>query len=89
MDPRGVEDGGGEEDGGKDEEDDEDDDDDDEEEELTLATVKLIDFAHARFAPGEGPDENVLRGVRSLVGVLERLCDELEREAQAQAPSPA
>jgi Inositol polyphosphate kinase len=77
---------------GYDEEGDEEDDEGDEEEEeeaLTLATVKLIDFAHARLAPGEGPDENVLRGVRALVGALERLHAGLEREAAlALAPSP-
>ena len=60
-----------------DEDDDDDDDEDDDDEELTLATVKLIDFAHARLAPGEGPDENVLRGVRSLARVLEQLAAEL------------
>jgi 1D-myo-inositol-tetrakisphosphate 5-kinase/inositol-polyphosphate multikinase len=73
----------------EDEEDDDDDDDDEEEEELTLATVKLIDFAHARFAPGEGPDENVLRGVRSLARVLEQLAAELQAQAEAEAEAQA
>ncbi|KAK8161147.1 inositol polyphosphate kinase-domain-containing protein, partial [Phyllosticta citrichinensis] len=48
-------------------------DDDDEEEEPKLVTVKLIDFAHARWTPGEGPDENALRGVRAVVILLEEL----------------
>jgi 1D-myo-inositol-tetrakisphosphate 5-kinase/inositol-polyphosphate multikinase len=69
----------------RDDEDEDEDDDEEEEEDLTLATVKLIDFAHARFAPGEGPDENVLHGVRSLLRVLEALRDELE--ARAREPS--
>lgn len=38
-------------------------------------TLKLIDFAHARFTPGLGPDENLLTGVRSLI----RIFDELSR----------
>ncbi|KAG6246001.1 hypothetical protein E4U24_004056 [Claviceps purpurea] len=31
-----------------------------------ICSVKLIDFAHASWAPGQGPDENILLGVRSL-----------------------
>lgn len=45
----------------------EDDDDEDFESELPdIYKLKLIDFAHARWTPGEGPDENILKGVRSL-----------------------
>lgn len=33
--------------------------------------IVLIDFAHAHFVPGEGPDENALRGVRSVRRILE------------------
>ena len=50
-----------------------DDEDDDEEEEEPLPTffaVKLIDFAHAAWTPGQGPDENVLRGVRSVDAII-------------------
>ncbi|PKS09132.1 hypothetical protein jhhlp_003746 [Lomentospora prolificans] len=36
-------------------------------------TVKLIDFAHAKWVPGEGPDENTLTGVRSLRRIFEEL----------------
>lgn len=39
--------------------------------------VRLIDFAHTRAALGEGPDEGVLKGVRTLqhlvVGLIDRL----------------
>jgi 1D-myo-inositol-tetrakisphosphate 5-kinase/inositol-polyphosphate multikinase len=35
--------------------------------------VKLIDFAHAKFVPGQGPDENTLKGVRSLAKIFEDL----------------
>ncbi|KAB5539494.1 inositol polyphosphate kinase-domain-containing protein, partial [Coniochaeta sp. 2T2.1] len=38
--------------------------------------VKLIDFAHAQFTPGQGPDENNLEGVRSLVQIFEELSRE-------------
>ncbi|KAI1496487.1 inositol polyphosphate multikinase [Biscogniauxia marginata] len=38
-----------------------------------LYTLKLIDFAHAAWKPGEGPDENVLFGVRSLVKIFDEL----------------
>lgn len=46
----------------------EDDDDEiDIESELPkIYSLKLIDFAHAQFTPGQGADENILKGVRSL-----------------------
>lgn len=50
---------------------------DDEEPVPKVATVKLIDFAHASWTPGQGPDENALRGVRSVVKILEDLEAEL------------
>lgn len=40
-----------------------------------IYTLKLIDFAHAQWTPGQGPDENVLKGVRSLIEIFERLCE--------------
>ncbi|KAJ5952267.1 Inositol polyphosphate kinase [Penicillium vulpinum] len=53
------------------------DDDDDEEEDETpkVYALRLIDFAHASWTPGQGPDENLLRGVRSLVKVFEELAE--------------
>ncbi|ORY64800.1 inositol polyphosphate multikinase [Pseudomassariella vexata] len=38
-----------------------------------IYSVKLIDFAHARWTPGQGPDENVLLGVRSLAQLFEEM----------------
>ncbi|KAL9062142.1 MAG: hypothetical protein Q9157_009190 [Trypethelium eluteriae] len=38
-----------------------------------VATLKLIDFAHAKWTPGFGPDENLLQGVRSVHRILEDL----------------
>lgn len=33
--------------------------------------VKLIDFAHTRLAPGEGPDQGVLLGIDTVLNLLE------------------
>lgn len=35
--------------------------------------LRLIDFAHATWTPGQGPDENILLGVRSLIKIFEEL----------------
>ena len=39
-----------------------------------VAAVKLIDFAHASWTPGLGPDENALQGVRSIEKLLKQFC---------------
>ncbi|POS83131.1 hypothetical protein EPUL_003439 [Erysiphe pulchra] len=39
-----------------------------------ICSVKLIDFAHAEWTPGQGPDENNLVGVRSVVKLLKEIC---------------
>ncbi|KAF2755376.1 SAICAR synthase-like protein [Pseudovirgaria hyperparasitica] len=57
----------------------EDEDEDEEDDELEipkLVSTKLIDFAHASFKPGSGPDENSLFGMRNTVKVL----GDLERQ---------
>ena len=49
------------------------DDGDEEDEEDTgpkIYSVKVIDFAHATWTPGLGPDENSLIGVRSVAKIL-------------------
>ncbi|KAL2821690.1 inositol polyphosphate kinase-domain-containing protein [Aspergillus granulosus] len=51
-------------------------DEDDEEDEPKVHDLRLIDFAHASWTPGQGPDENVLMGVRNL----RRIFEELSRE---------
>ncbi|KAK4169678.1 hypothetical protein QBC43DRAFT_306518 [Cladorrhinum sp. PSN259] len=38
-----------------------------------IYSLKLIDFAHATWVPGQGPDENSLLGVRSLIKIFEEL----------------
>ncbi|KAI1189989.1 SAICAR synthase-like protein [Nemania serpens] len=40
-----------------------------------IYTLKMIDFAHAEWTPGLGPDEAVLLGVRSLASIFEKLAD--------------
>jgi 1D-myo-inositol-tetrakisphosphate 5-kinase/inositol-polyphosphate multikinase len=54
------------------------DDSDDDEQVPRIYCVKLIDFAHAKFTPGKGPDENSLKGVRSLVSIFDELSQEKE-----------
>ena len=43
-----------------------DEDEEDEREVNKPYELKLIDFAHADWTPGEGADENALQGVRSV-----------------------
>lgn len=50
-------------------------DDEDEEETPKVHDLRIIDFAHAKWTPGEGPDENVLKGIRSLVKIFEELAE--------------
>jgi len=45
-----------------------------------LAAVKMIDFAHATWQPGQGPDENALKGMRSTATILKGLLDKTEKE---------
>lgn len=40
--------------------------DDDDEEDPVACKVKMIDFAHANWTPGEGKDENVITGLRNI-----------------------
>ncbi|KAL6719296.1 hypothetical protein ACLMJK_003535 [Lecanora helva] len=44
----------------------------DEEEERfpAIQSLKLIDFAHAEWTPGQGADENFLHGIRNVIKVL-------------------
>ncbi|RDL30762.1 Kinase [Venustampulla echinocandica] len=53
----------------------EEDDDEDENPRPKIYDVKIIDFAHADWTPGEGPDENSLKGVRSVVNILQELSE--------------
>ena len=39
-----------------------------------IYSVRLIDFAHADWTPGRGPDENTLKGVESLIRIFGEMC---------------
>ncbi|KAL3464272.1 inositol polyphosphate kinase-domain-containing protein [Aspergillus heterothallicus] len=55
----------------------EDEDEEEEEEDAPkVHDLRLIDFAHASWTPGQGPDENVLMGVRNLRRIFERISNE-------------
>lgn len=59
----------------------EDTEDEEEEGDLPkIAAVKVIDFAHATWVPGQGPDENALRGMRSTSKILGSLLEEVEKQ---------
>ena len=47
------------------------------EDEAPAYAVRLIDFAHTRLVPGEGPDEGVLKGVDTTINLLEGRIQEL------------
>ncbi|OOF97111.1 hypothetical protein ASPCADRAFT_205905 [Aspergillus carbonarius ITEM 5010] len=51
-------------------------DEDEEEDPPKVHDLRLIDFAHASWTPGQGPDENVLKGVRNLIKILDGLASE-------------
>ena len=38
-----------------------------------IQNLKLIDFAHAEWTPGQGPDENLLHGIRNTIKILTSL----------------
>lgn len=60
----------------EDNDEDADDDDDDEEDKTPkIYSLKVIDFAHAEWSPGMGPDENALQGVRSVAKILHDLAE--------------
>lgn len=56
----------------------EDEEDEDNDNEPKLAAVKLIDFAHATWVPGQGPDENALQGMRSTAKILKEMLDKVQ-----------
>ncbi|CDK29757.1 unnamed protein product [Kuraishia capsulata CBS 1993] len=61
------------------EEDDDDDDDENKTPVARLSALKVIDFAHSKFVPGKGYDENVVKGVENLMSCFERLIREAEK----------
>ena len=63
------------EEGVEEEEDEEEEEEEEEDEENTkpgpACLVKLIDFAHTKVVPGEGPDEGVLLGMDTTLRLLD------------------
>jgi 1D-myo-inositol-tetrakisphosphate 5-kinase/inositol-polyphosphate multikinase len=53
--------------------DEENDSEDDQNDYPPIFRVKLIDFAHSKLTPGEGPDLNSLHGVTSLIDIFDNL----------------
>ena len=47
-------------------------------------TLKMIDFAHTRLVEGEGPDEGVLKGVRTLRSLVQGRAETVRREVYKQ-----
>ncbi|KAI4123594.1 MAG: hypothetical protein LQ347_006087 [Umbilicaria vellea] len=61
-------------------ENDEEDDEDEDSEEVEwpkVQVMKLIDFAHASWTPGRGPDLNLLYGVKNLIKIFGELVSDL------------
>ncbi|KAA8652491.1 hypothetical protein EYZ11_005220 [Aspergillus tanneri] len=52
------------------------DEEEDEEAPPKVHDLRLIDFAHANWTPGQGPDENVLMGIRNLIKMFDDLAAE-------------
>jgi 1D-myo-inositol-tetrakisphosphate 5-kinase/inositol-polyphosphate multikinase len=40
--------------------------------------VKMIDFAHAQWTPGKGPDENVIKGLKNIENQMDALIAKLD-----------
>lgn len=65
------------------EEDEDEDDDEDEESVSPPYLVRVIDFAHTRFATGEGPDEGVLLGLDTTIRLFEDRLSQLNEGTDA------
>ena len=55
-----------------------DTDSDEEKQPPRLATLSLIDFAHTRFVPGQGPDTGVLLGIDTLIRLVRERRDAIK-----------
>lgn len=68
LDPQSLSEMGANQDG--------DEEEDDEEVPIKVHDFRLIDFAHASWTPGQGPDENSLMGIKSLIKIMEDLAED-------------
>ena len=91
--PDGVEEDEDDDEDDEDEEEDQDEDEDEDEDEEGVQKpgppyiVRLIDFAHTRLKPGEGPDAGVLQGVDTILGLLQGRLAEVQAAAETEAGS--
>lgn len=53
--------------------DEETEEEEDETRQTPLSTLKLIDFAHAKYTPHQGYDEEVVAGVENIFNILEKM----------------
>ncbi|KAL6449866.1 ARG82 Inositol polyphosphate multikinase [Candida maltosa Xu316] len=58
--------------------DDDDDEEDDTDSFTPLSSLNFIDFAHAKYVPGKGHDENVIQGIENLINIFESLISDHE-----------
>lgn len=49
------------------------DEEDEEHVDPKFLTIRLIDFAHVQWTPGQGPDQGVLQGCRYLLNLIEKV----------------
>ncbi|ODQ67699.1 SAICAR synthase-like protein [Nadsonia fulvescens var. elongata DSM 6958] len=62
-----------------DNDDSDDDDEEDDEEDSKPLVVRLVDFAHSRFTPDQGPDTSVLLGINTALMAFQRLIDQYSK----------
>lgn len=62
---------------------DEDDEDEGKEKTGPAYLVKLIDFAHTKLTPGRGPDEGVLKGLDTVLDLLDGRINAVESNDEA------
>ena len=73
------------------EEDDEEEDEDEDEDKKRVGPpylVKLIDFAHTKIVPGIGPDEGVLKGVDTVLSLLDGRIEQARAVIASKAADP-
>ncbi|EJF56298.1 SAICAR synthase-like protein [Dichomitus squalens LYAD-421 SS1] len=74
----------------EDEEDEEDEDEDEDEKRVGPPyLVKLIDFAHTKVVPGIGPDEGVLKGVDTILTLLDGRIQQTKAVIASTEAAPA
>jgi 1D-myo-inositol-tetrakisphosphate 5-kinase/inositol-polyphosphate multikinase len=83
IEDEGDEDISGFNDNGNEDEDDGPDDDDSSDGPGPSFVVKLIDFAHTRIAPGQGPDQGVLLGLDTLIRLLDGRIEQVRHASPA------